>query len=224
MMGKEYKHLDDLIMRYPALEVCQDDIVSAYKLLENCFKSGNKLLVAGNGGSAADALHIVGELMKAFVLPRKLSQELCKTIDNNCEHADYLKDNLQMTLPAIALVSEIGLATAYSNDATPDLVFAQQILGYGNKGDVFLGITTSGNSKNIIYAAEIAKAKGLNIIGLTGKTGGKIADICNVCVKVPEIETYKIQELHLPVYHALCLKLENSIFGKGLQYNENINN
>lgn len=211
-MGKEYKHLDNLIERYPALEVCHKDIVSAYEILENCFKNGNKLLGAGNGGSAADALHIVGELMKAFVLPRKLSSELCEAIDKTCDHADYLKNNLQMALPAIALVGEIGLTTAYSNDVAPDLVFAQQVLGYGNSGDVFLGISTSGNSKNIIYAAEMAKAKGMNVIGLAGKTGGKLADICDICIRVPEYETYKVQELHLPVYHALCLELENRFY------------
>ena len=131
-MDKEYKHLDNLIKRYPALGVCHKDIVSAYDILENCFKYGNKLLVAGNGGSAADALHIVGELMKSFTLPRKLSSELCEAIDNNCEHASYLQENLQMALPAIALVGEIGLTTAYSNDVAPDLIFAQQVLGYGN--------------------------------------------------------------------------------------------
>lgn len=213
-MGKEYKHLDDLIKRYPALEVCHKDIVSAYEILENCFKNGNKLLVAGNGGSAADALHIVGELMKAFVLPRKLSCELCDSIDKHCEHADYLKDNLQMALPAIALVGEIGLITAYSNDIAPDLVFAQQVLGYGNPGDVFLGLSTSGNSNNIMYAAEFAKAKGMKVIGLTGKNGGKLAEFCDASVKVPEVETYKVQEFHLPVYHALCLELESSYICK----------
>lgn len=211
-MGKEYKHLDNLIKRYPALEICHKDIVSAYEILENCFNNGNKLLVAGNGGSAADALHIVGELMKSFVLPRKLSSEICEAIDNNCEHANYLKENLQMALPVIALVGEIGLTTAYSNDVAPDLVFAQQVLGYGNAGDIFLGISTSGNSQNIIYAAELAKAKGLYVIGLTGKTGGRLADICDVCVKVPEVETYKVQELHLPVYHSICLQLECMFF------------
>lgn len=213
-MCKEYKHLDDLIKRYSSLDVCYKDIVSAYEILENCFKSGNKLLVAGNGGSAADALHIVGELMKAFILPRKISHEICDAIDNNCEHADYLKDNLQMALPAIALVGEIGLNTAYSNDVAPDLAFAQQVLGYGNTGDVFLGISTSGNSQNIIYAAEVAKAKGMYTVGLTGKSGGKLKDLCDVCIKVPEKDTFKVQELHLPVYHALCLELEKGFYGE----------
>ena len=204
-----FLHIDDIIIRYPVLDVCHNDIVSSYEILENCFKNGNKLLVAGNGGSAADALHIVGELMKSFVLPRKLSHELCEAIDSNCEHVDYLKENLQMALPAIALVGEIGLTTAYSNDVTPDLIFAQQVLGYGNAGDVFLGISTSGNSQNIIYAAEVAKAKGMYVIGLTGKTGGSLVGVCDVCIKVTEIETYKVQELHLPVYHAICLEVEN---------------
>lgn len=211
-MKKEYKHLDNLIERYPALEVCHKDIVSAYEILENCFKNGNKLLVAGNGGSAADALHIVGELMKAFVLPRKLSCKLCEDIDKNCEHADYLKKNLQMALPAIALVSEIGLTTAYSNDVAPDLMFAQQVLGYGNKGDVLLALSTSGNSKNIIYAAEVAKSIGMQIVGLTGIMGGKLTKCCDVCIKAPQSDTYIVQEFHLPIYHALCLELEKSFF------------
>lgn len=211
-MDSNYVYIDDLIMRYETLKVCQKDILYAYKVLETCFKRRNKLLVAGNGGSAADALHIVGELMKAFVLPRKLTEEVCVSIDSNCEHADYLKNNLQMALPVIALVSEIGLTTAYSNDVASDLIFAQQVLGYGNAGDVFLGITTSGNSLNIIYAAEVAKAKGMSIIGLTGKTGGKFAQICDFCIKVPEVETYKVQELHLPVYHTLCLQIEKNLY------------
>lgn len=212
-MDKEYRYLDALIARYLSLKVCQENIIVAYEILEQCFKNGNKLLVAGNGGSASDALHIVGELMKGFVLPRKLNKELCDAIDIKALHAEYLKSNLQMALPAIALVGEIGLTTAYSNDVAPDLIFAQQILGYGKIGDVFLGISTSGNSQNIIYASEMAKAKGMYVIGLTGSTGGKLAGICDVCIKVPEVETYKVQELHLPIYHALCMELEKYFFG-----------
>lgn len=221
-MAEKYRHLDDLVARYPALLECEKDIVAAYEILANCFQNGNKLLVAGNGGSAADALHIVGELMKAFVLPRKLSRELCEAIDANCEHAGYLKDNLQMALPAIALVGEIGLTTAYSNDVAPELVFAQQVLGYGNEGDVFLGISTSGNSQNIIYAAEIAKAKGMHVVGLTGKNGGNVTLKCDICIKAPQIETYKVQELHLPIYHALCLEIENSICRKNSLFKSDI--
>lgn len=206
------KHIDELVARYRNLIVCKQDIIKTYNILNKCFSNGNKLLVAGNGGSAADALHIVGELMKAFVLPRKLNKQLYDAIDENSKHAEYLKENLQMALPAIALVGEVGLTTAYSNDVAPDLMFAQQVLGYAKAGDVFLGISTSGNSKNIIYAAEIAKAMGMYVIGLTGETGGKLTDACDVCIKVPEKETFKIQELHLPVYHALCLEIEDYFF------------
>lgn len=210
-MTDAFKHLENLVHRYPVLADCYQDIVDSYLELESCYKDGGKLLIAGNGGSAADALHIVGELMKAFVLPRKLREDICKAIDENSEHAEYLKNNLQMALPAIALVGEVGLTTAYSNDVAPDLIFAQQVLGYAKPGDVFLGISTSGNSKNIIYAAEVAKAMGMKVISLTGKDGGSLKYAADVCIKVPETETYKVQELHLPVYHALCLELENSL-------------
>lgn len=211
---RKSSYIDDLVLRYSCLDECKSEIIATYNVIKKCFEKKHFLLVCGNGGSAADALHIVGELMKSFVKNRKLSKELCEAIDKNCEHADNLKNNLQMALPAIALVGEIGLTTAYSNDVAPELVFAQQVLGYGNEGDVFLGISTSGNSKNVIYAAEVAKAKGMIVIGLTGKNGGKLADICDVCIKVPEVETYRVQELHLPIYHALCLELELSLFGE----------
>lgn len=211
-MDKNYEHIETLIKRYPALAVCKQDIVNTYVILEESYRKGNKLLVAGNGGSAADALHIVGELMKAFVLPRKLNKQICDALDKNSQNAEYLKKNLQMALPAIALVGEVGLTTAYSNDVAPDLMFAQQVLGYAKPGDVFLGISTSGNSKNIIYAAEVAKARGMRVIGLTGENGGKMKGVSDVCIKVPEKETFKVQELHLPVYHAICLEVEKSIF------------
>ena len=213
-MDNNYEHIETLIKRYPALAVCKQDIVNAYVILEESYRKGNKLLVAGNGGSAADALHIVGELMKAFVLPRKLNKQICDALDKNSQNAEYLKKNLQMALPAIALVGEVGLTTAYSNDVAPDLMFAQQVLGYAKTGDVFLGISTSGNSKNIIYAAEVAKAMGMKVVGLAGMSGGKLKDICDVCIKVPETETFKVQELHLPVYHALCLEIEKNLVGE----------
>lgn len=219
-MGSSLKHIDDLIVRYPSLSICKDEIINSLYVLEECFQRGGKLLIAGNGGSAADALHIVGELMKSFVLPRKLEANLCQSIEVHSENAEYLKDNLQMALPAIALVCEIGLMTAYSNDAAPDLIFAQQVLGYGNKGDVFLGISTSGNSKNIIYAAEIAKAKGMKVVGLTGENNSNLSTIADVCIQVPAIDTYMVQELHLPVYHTLCLELEKRLRDN----NENTNN
>ena len=212
-MKSKYYYFDNLIKRYPLLKACEEDIVSSFLILAKCYKNGGKLLVAGNGGSAADALHIVGELMKAFVLPRKLSDKVCDALDKSSHNAEYLKQNLQMPLPAIALVSEVGLTTAYSNDVVSNLIFAQQVLGYGKAGDVFLGISTSGNSKNIIYAAEVAKAMGMIVVGLTGATGGQMKAACDICIKVPAKATFKVQELHLPVYHALCLEVEKSIFG-----------
>jgi D-sedoheptulose 7-phosphate isomerase len=201
--------------RYPVLAEISQEIISAAKILINCYKSGGKLLVCGNGGSAADSEHIVGELMKSFVLERPLNSETESALKLQYpKDADYLINNLQRALPAIALVSHTSLSTAFSNDNAPDLVFAQQVLGYGQKGDVLLAISTSGNSKNCVYAAEIANVKGLKVISLTGKGGGKLKPLSDVCLAVPETETYKIQELHLPLYHALCLCLEEEFYGE----------
>jgi D-sedoheptulose 7-phosphate isomerase len=208
------KHLDLLIKRYPILEPSKNDIASAYDILEEAYSAGRKLLVAGNGGSAADSEHIVGELMKEFKLKRKIysaQADRLKKID--ADMGLVLAENLQGTLPAISLVGEPGLSTAFMNDAVPELVFAQQVNGYGKAGDVFLGISTSGNSKNILYAAVAAKSKGLKVIGLTGQKENKLETFADVCIHVGETETYKIQELHLPVYHCLCLMLEDKFFG-----------
>lgn len=212
-MEKILSHVDLLIERYPALESCKDDILNAYYLLEESYSNGNKLLVAGNGGSAADSEHIVGELMKSFKLPRKLDKEFkSKLIQEDEELGLALSENLQGALPAIALDGHLALSTAYMNDCEPLLCFAQQVNGFGNEGDIFLGISTSGNSKNILYAAATAHAKGLKVIGLTGQKESKLSEIADVCIKVPETETYMIQELHLPVYHCLCLMLEERFF------------
>ena len=208
-------HLDHLIERYPKLEVCKRDVKKAYELLEAAYKNGRKLLVCGNGGSASDSEHIVGELMKEFKLKRKVYSDhaaVLKEIDS--ELGQTLAENLQGALPAISLTGHSSLQTAYMNDAVPELVFAQQVNGYGKPGDVFLGISTSGNSKNVLYAAVNAKAKGLNVIGLTGAKENKLMKYADVCIRVPETETYKIQELHLPVYHCLCLMLEDKFFGE----------
>lgn len=208
------KHVDHLIDRYPKLIVCREDIVKAYEILEESYSSGRKLLVCGNGGSASDSEHIVGELMKEFKLKRKVYCEQAaalKEIDS--ELGQVLADNLQGALPAISLTGHSSLQTAFMNDAVPELVFAQQVNGYGKAGDVFLGISTSGNSKNVLYAAVNAKAKGLEVVGLTGSKGNKLMKYADVCIRVPETETYKIQELHLPVYHCLCLMLEDKFFG-----------
>ena len=208
------EQLNLLIERYPKLAVCKEDIKKAYELLEEAYSKGRKLLVCGNGGSASDSEHIVGELMKEFKLKRKVysvQAAALKAIDP--ELGQLLADNLQGALPAICLTGHSSLTTAFMNDANAELVFAQQVNGYGKAGDVFLGISTSGNSKNVLYAAVNAKAKGLKVIGLTGAKENKLMKYADVCIRVPETETYKIQELHLPVYHSLCLMLEEKFFG-----------
>lgn len=207
------KHIDLLMERYPSLESAKNDIVAAYLLLEESYKNGGKLLVAGNGGSAADAEHIVGELMKGFKLPRKPEADFAeKLVEENQELGSVLAENLQGALPAIALDGHPALSTAYMNDCEPLLCFAQQVNGYGKSGDVFLGISTSGNSKNVLYAATTAHAKGMKVIGLTGAKDSKLKDMSDVCIKAPQTETYMIQELHLPIYHCLCLMLEDKFF------------
>ena len=203
------KHIDELCRRYPVLSVCKNDIEKAAEILTESFANGGKLLVAGNGGSCADSDHISGELLKSFVKKRRPSAELIDSIRKiNPETGDYLSDKLQGSLPAIALTNNTALMTASLNDVDGNIMFAQQVNGYGKKGDVFLGISTSGNSKDIVYPAVVAKAKGLMTVALTGKDGGKLKEIADICLVVPEQETFKIQELHLPVYHALCLEIE----------------
>lgn len=208
------EQLNLLIERYPKLLVCKEDIKKAYELLEAAYTSGRKLLVCGNGGSASDSEHIVGELMKEFKLKRKVySDQAAALKEIDSELGQVLADNLQGALPAICLTGHSSLTTAFMNDANADLVFAQQVNGYGKPGDVFLGLSTSGNSKNVLFAAVNAKAKGLKVIGFTGAKENKLMKYADVCIRVPETETYKIQELHLPVYHCLCLMLEEKFFG-----------
>ena len=215
MKTEIYKHIEVLVNRYPVLNSVKDEIVEAYFLLVESYKNEGKLLIAGNGGSAADAEHIVGELMKGFKLPRKLNENFTdKNISENEELGTVLAESLQGALPAIALDGHPALSTAYMNDCEPLLCFAQQVNGYGKAGDVFLGISTSGNSKNILYAATTAHAKGMKVIGLTGAKDSKLTQMSDVCIKVPQTETYMIQELHLPVYHCLCLMLEDEFFGE----------
>lgn len=203
------KHIDELCIRYPVLSVCKNDIEKTAETLIESFENGGKLLVAGNGGSCADSDHISGELLKSFVKKRRPSVELLDSIRKiNPETGDYLSDKLQGSLPVIALTNNTALMTASLNDVDGNVMFAQQVNGYGKEGDVFLGISTSGNSKNIVYPTVVAKAKGLRTVALTGKDGGKLKGIADICIVVPEQETFKIQELHLPVYHALCLEIE----------------
>lgn len=208
------KHIDLLTDRYPQLNEVKKQIIDAYLILEECYINGGKLLIAGNGGSAADAEHCVGELMKGFKMQRKPDAEFAQKLKGvDSELGAVLAENLQGALPAIALDGHSALTTAYMNDCEPLLCFAQQVNGYGKPGDVLLGISTSGNSKNVLYAATVAKAKGMSVIGLTGAKDSRLAEMADVCIKAPQTETYMIQELHLPIYHCLCLILEDKFFG-----------
>lgn len=213
--SKLQKHVELLMERYPELKCVEQEIIDAYLIMENAYENGGKLLIAGNGGSAADSEHIVGELMKGFKMPRKSKDDYAKKlIDAEPELGKVLAENLQGALPAIALDGHLALSTAYMNDCEPLLCFAQQINGYGKEGDVFLGISTSGNSKNVLYAATVARAKDMKIVGLTGQKASKLSDYADVTVKAPSAETYMIQELHLPIYHCWCLMLEDHFFGE----------
>lgn len=202
-------YIKELIERYPALAVCEKDIRAAADAIIDSYKAGGKLIVAGNGGSAADSDHITGELLKSFVKKRKPDQKFLDTLSAiDPDTGSYLSDKLQGSLPAIALTNNSALMTASLNDVDGNVLFAQQVMGFGKKGDVFLGISTSGNSKDVIYALAVAKALGVKTVALTGKTGGKCKELADISIVVPENETFKIQELHLPVYHALCLTIE----------------
>ncbi|NMD99053.1 SIS domain-containing protein [Selenomonas bovis] len=208
--------VEELIERYPALAVCREDLRAAVLAICESYAGGHKLLVCGNGGSAADSEHIVGELMKGFLLPRKLGAQERQAFERACPaSAAYLMENLQGTLPAISLVNSVGLGTAFANDQAPDLVFAQQVFGLGAAGDVLIAISTSGSSRNVLYALDVARAKGLRTIALTGAKGGRMAaeHLAETVIRVPATETFKIQEYHLPVYHMLCIAAEHEFFG-----------
>lgn len=211
---KLMKHIDLLIERYPTLADIKDPLIDAYLLMEECYLNGGKLLIAGNGGSASDSEHIAGELMKSFKLERRIPDELKeKLIAIDSVRGEQLAKNLQQPLMAIPLVAHEALSTAYINDVDGYGVFAQQMLGFGKPGDVFLAISTSGNSKNVMNATVVARALGVKTIGLTGEKGGELAEVADVIVKAPSSETYMIQELHLPIYHCWCLMLEERFFG-----------
>ena len=206
--------INTLIERYPALKGARCDIEGALGVLIEAYGQGGKLLLCGNGGSAADCDHIAGELLKGFMSKRPLPEEKKAEMLRLCpELSDDTLFDLQMGLPAISLHSALAYNTAYCNDVSAELVYAQAVLALGKDCDVLLAISTSGNSKNVIRACEVAKALGIKVIGLTGRQGGKLKAISDVCISVPEDETYKVQELHLPVYHALCAELEQHFFG-----------
>jgi len=198
--------IEELYVRYPQLKGCEGVIAKAFNILLSCYRNGGKVLTCGNGGSAADAEHIVGELMKKFRKHRDIDAWLAAKLPPD------LVAKLEGALPAVSLVSMSGIMTAFANDVAWETAFAQQVLGLGREGDVLIALSTSGNSANCVNAALVAKAKGLNVIAMTGDKGGKLREIADATIAVPEIETYKIQELHLPVYHALCAALEDSLF------------
>jgi len=200
------EYLKRLIRERPNLAVCEQDMRAAFAALRGCFAAGGKLLLCGNGGSAADCEHIAGELMKGFLLKRPV-----RGLEHKPEVAD-LVPLLQGALPAVSLAGHPALATAYLNDIDPCMVFAQQVYGYGKPGDVLLGLSTSGGAQNVCRALRVANALGLVTIGLTGAAGGRMKELCNVCLRVPADETYRVQELHLPVYHTLCAMLEAEFF------------
>lgn len=200
--------IDELMTQHPVLESCKEDIQSAFDMLKACYEQDGIVYICGNGGSAADAEHIVGELMKSFCLHRPPPEEFVKAVGD-----PYIHENLEHSLRAVSLCGHVSLSTAFANDVAPDLVFAQQVYGWSRPGDVLWGISTSGNSKNVMYALKVARAKGVASLGMTGQGGGAMAEVCDVCIRVPEAETYKVQELHLPVYHTLCLMLEQHFFG-----------
>lgn len=206
--------LDSLILRRPELASCQSAIREAARLLMNSYRDGGKLLICGNGGSCADGQHIVGELMKSFILPRRLDPadtSAIRALDS--EYGDRIALHLQKALPAISLASETALFTAYANDVAADMVYAQQVWGYGRPGDVLLALSTSGRSVNVVCACTAAHARGMRVIGMTGEQGRDVGKRSDVLIAVPEKDTYRIQELHLPVWHTLCLMLEEEFFG-----------
>lgn len=205
--------IENMFLQYPAIAGCRDGIEKSFLLLKACYEQGGKVMVCGNGGSASDSEHIVGELMKGFLMRRKIigpdRDLLVSAFSGDGEH---IADCLQGALPAISLVSHTSLMTAFANDIATDMVFAQQVYGYGRAGDVLIGLSTSGNSANVINAIMTARAFGVKTIGFTGSSGGKMKDLCDAVITVPALETYKIQEYHLPVYHALCAAVEAEFF------------
>lgn len=205
--------MKELIERYPRLSVCEGDIDEAIKALCDTFEGGGKLLLCGNGGSAADSEHIVGELMKGFLKHRPLGEDLRASMkERSPELEDGVLDKLERGLPAISLTSVNALNSAFANDVDAELIYAQSVLALGKEGDALIAISTSGNARNVCEAAKVARAIGMKVIGLTGKDGGKLKSLSDVCVIAPECETYKIQELHLPIYHYICSELERRFF------------
>jgi len=207
--------IDELIERYPVLKVCQRDIENATERIIKCYENGGKLLLCGNGGSAADSDHIVGELMKGFLKKRPVSEEQKSLMKKRFGGiSDTTLERLQSGLPAISLPSISVLNSAFCNDVDPSLIYAQSLFALACEGDVLIAISTSGNAENVCLATEVARALGVTVISLTGQSGGRLKALSDICIAVPETETFKVQELHLPVYHTLCAEVEEYFFAK----------
>ena len=203
---------EELFERYPALVEVRPSVLNAFEMLKTTYAQGGTLYCAGNGGSSSDCEHIVGELLKSFKKMRAINEEVAGNLSNYGEDGEYLLSKLEGSLPAVSLISQTGILTAFANDKSWDTAIAQQLYGLGKKGDCLLVLSTSGNSKNCVYAVLVAKAKGLKTLAFTGESGGKLKGLCDECVCVPETETYKVQEFHLPIYHCLCAMLEEELF------------
>lgn len=211
MMNK----MEELLMRYPSLSVCKEDLIHTLERMINTYRNGGKIMVCGNGGSCADAQHIVGELMKGFLLRRPMTEDQKQAFETALgeEEAENFASRMQRGIPAMALDGATGLLTAYANDVDADYIYAQQVFACGQKNDLLIGISTSGNSKNVVNAMKTAKAMGIHSIALTGARESKSSALATVSIRVPETETFKVQELHLPVYHYLCAEMEERVFG-----------
>ena len=206
--------LEELLTRYPALTGCCAEIVQAANMMLAAYQNGGKILVCGNGGSCADSDHIVGELMKGFLLMRNMNGEQAEQFRKALgEDAEEMIEKLQCGIPAISLPAQSAVLSAFANDVDAELMYAQLVFGYAKPGDLLIGLSTSGNSKNVVAAAKVAKAMGIATLALTGERESKLSALCDCTVRVPEAETFKVQELHLPVYHYLCASLEDRLFG-----------
>lgn len=209
MRDTVHNELGLLLTHYPELEGCKDDIIASFYLIADCYKSGGLIMICGNGGSAADSSHIVGELMKGFKKKRALTTKQRNVIEAFYpEEGAELAASLQRAIPAISLVEQSALSSAFINDVNPEMVYAQQVFGYGKAGDVLIGLSTSGNSQNVVNACKVAKTLGVKTIAFTGREGGRLFDICDIILRAPAVEVYRVQEYHLPVYHTLCAMLE----------------
>ena len=215
LQNKNLDHWDHFVEKYPKMAVIQENIIDSHDILVNCFRLGNKIMTCGNGGSVADSEHIVGELMKGFLLNRELSTEQKTAFQLACpEEGAIIAANLQQAFPAISLANSPSFSTAFGNDMNPDFIFSQQVFGVGRSGDVLIAISKSGSSVNILWASKVAQAQGIKVIGLTGKDGGKLADCFEICLRGPASSVFDIQEFHLPVYHLLCMLVEETLFGE----------